>query len=105
MNWFKKKVECVQCKKVQTKREFEGQATCPECRMNILCSREPKRNCPADGTLLIKAYNAEEIIIDRCPKCKGIWLDADELGAIKEAERQAASSGLCTGIMIGTMIN
>lgn len=102
MSWFKKKVECIHCHKVQTKREFEGQATCPECRMNILCGRETKRNCPVDGSLLIKAYNKEEIIIDRCPKCKGIWLDADELGAIKEANN--SNSSMMTGIIIGSTL-
>ncbi|MCM8539594.1 MAG: zf-TFIIB domain-containing protein [Lentisphaeraceae bacterium] len=105
MSWFSKKTECVHCKDKMTKKEFEGKATCLECRMNILCNRETRRNCPVDGALLVKAYNDKEIIIDRCPKCNGIWLDADELEAIKAIERTSSGSGMATGIILGNMMS
>ena len=38
-------------------------------------------NCPTDGSAL-KAYHVEysedSVEVDLCPKCRGIWLDADE---------------------------
>ena len=43
-----------------------------------------------------------EIIIDRCPGCSGIWLDADELEAIKKA---AGDEALGAGMVLGMVIN
>jgi hypothetical protein len=63
MNWFKKK----KCNNNKTKREFEDQPTCAECKTKILSGREPKRICPVDGAILLKEHSYE-IIIDRCPK-------------------------------------
>ncbi len=101
MRWFTKKVACVHCKTQKTKREFENQATCTDCQKNIQISREPQRACPVDGTLLEKHCD-NELIIDRCPKCDGIWLDAGELEIIKAAIR---SEGMGTGVALGMIIN
>ena len=86
MNWFNKKKDCVHCNINKTKRDFEKQPTCAACKTKILLAREPTRICPVDGATLLKEHNSE-IIIDRCPKCKGVWLDAGEIEAIKEATR------------------
>ena len=96
MNWFKKKKTCVHCNKIKTKRDFENQATCGACQTKILISRESTRICPVDGATLLKEHN-NEIIIDRCPKCKGVWLDADEIEAIKEAAKQ---EGMAIGMVV-----
>lgn len=101
MSWFKKKVVCVHCNTRKTKREFENQATCTECQKNILISRESQRSCPVDGTLLEKKCD-DELIIDRCPKCDGIWLDAGELDIIKE---KIQAEGMGTGVALGMIIN
>lgn len=101
MSWFKEKVECSHCKTNKSKREFEGNPTCPTCRMNIICFREVKRKCPVDGTELIKAYNDQEVIIDRCPKCEGIWLDAGELDAIRQHHNN--NSALLVGTVMRSM--
>lgn len=95
MNWFKKKKICTHCNNNKTKREFENQPTCAECKTKLLIGRESIRICPIDGSTLLKEHN-NEIIIDRCPKCKGVWLDAGEIEAIKEA---AQTEGLVTGMM------
>ncbi len=96
MNWFKKKKDCAHCNKNKTKRDFENQPTCAECQTKILISREPARTCPVDGATLIKEHN-NQIIIDRCPNCKGVWLDAGEIDAIKEASR---TEGMAVGIAV-----
>ncbi len=95
MNWFKKSKICTHCNDNKTKREFENQPTCPECKTKILIGRESIRVCPIDGSTLLKEHN-NEILIDRCPKCKGVWLDAGEIEAIKEA---AQSEGLAIGMV------
>lgn len=96
MNWFKKKKTCVHCNKNKTRRDFENQPTCGECQTKILINREPSRTCPVDGATLLKEHN-NEIIIDRCPECKGVWLDAGEIEAIKDAAKQ---EGLAVGIAV-----
>ena len=94
MSWFSKKKICTHCNNNRTKREFEKQPTCPECKTKVLIAREPTRNCPVDGSTLLKEHS-NEIIIDRCPKCKGVWLDAGEIEAIKEAaEEEAIAIGM-----------
>ena len=95
MIWFKKRRTCTHCGTNETKREFENEPTCPECRVKILTAREPERVCPADGAVLLKTQS-NEIIIDRCPRCEGVWLDAGELDAIKEA---ASSEGMAIVII------
>lgn len=101
MAWFKKKEQCAHCQENKTKRSFEHRPTCVECRMKTLMDREAKRVCPLDGTTLVK-FHRKEIIIDRCPKCEGIWLDAGELDAIKEVTKQEGmGSGVALGMIIG----
>ena len=40
-------------------------------------------NCPQDQTELV-LEKLQDIDIDRCPQCKGMWLDYDELDAIED---------------------
>lgn len=96
MIWFKKKMVCTHCNENSTKREFEGEATCAECQKKILVGRESVRRCPVDGSTLLKEHS-NQIIIDRCPSCKGIWLDAGELDAIKQASQ---SEGMAVGMVL-----
>ncbi|EPP21612.1 hypothetical protein L910_1291 [Vibrio fluvialis PG41] len=43
-----------------------------------------------------------EIIIDRCPECKGVWLDPDELEILKDSSTNSnLATGICLGIAIG----
>ena len=42
--------------------------------------------CPRDGKLMDKKV-INDVVIDICPKCKGIWLDDDEINKlIKHAQ-------------------
>lgn len=95
MNWFKKKETCTHCNTNKTRREFEGQPTCGACKIKIIMDREPARICPVDGSVLTKEHS-NEIIIDRCPKCRGVWLDVGEIEAIKEG---AFSEGQIIGMV------
>lgn len=46
-------------------------------------------NCPNDRTLL-QMTSRENIEIDYCPQCRGIWLDRGELDKLIERSSQSA---------------
>ncbi|WP_373415790.1 zf-TFIIB domain-containing protein [Vibrio parahaemolyticus] len=40
--------------------------------------------------------------MDRCPVCKGVWLDPDELEMLKDSSTNSnLATGICLGIAIG----
>ena len=102
MGWFTKKQVCLHCNTNKTKREFEGDPTCGDCEIKILMGREEACICPIDGVQMEKEHH-EEIIVDRCPKCHGVWLEAGELKAIKEAA-DSGDSSFATGLVIGMAV-
>ena len=65
----------------RTKDTFRDLPTCPACRQDIetglQINDEEVRTCPVDGTPMDKQV-AHVVVIDRCPKCNGIWLDGGE---------------------------
>jgi hypothetical protein len=103
MGWFSKAETCIRCNTKDAKRDFEGHPTCADCEMKILMDRESARTCPVDGTAMTKEQHAE-IIIDRCPNCHGVWLDAGELDTVRQAmsfEGDDFAIGLAIGIAAG----
>lgn len=101
MSWFSFKKVCSHCNDTNTHQIFEGQRTCPECEATIVMARESTRACPVDGNTMLKE-NVHNIIIDRCPKCQGVWLDHNELESITEKAQQ--DSDFATGLAIGIAI-
>lgn len=81
MSWFSSKKLCSHCNVTKTYQKFEGAVTCPQCETKILISRENIRNCPVDGFAMVKE-DYRGIILDRCEKCKGVWLGGNELEEI-----------------------
>ena len=73
--------KCVRCGS-RTRQTYQDKPTCDPCRseleLALVAARETKRHCPADGVTLTKEI-AHGIVIDRCPQCRGVWLDAGEL--------------------------
>lgn len=55
---------------------------------------EKKRElkCPRDGTELVET-ESENVKVDTCPKCKGVWLDAGELEQLRLVNRQRGVTG------------
>lgn len=41
-------------------------------------------HCPRDNEPLMRVYSAQNstIVVDACPKCRGIWLDGGELNRL-----------------------
>ena len=52
---------------------------------------EPLR-CPLDGSRLVE-LERNDVLIDACPECRGVWLDRGELDRILEKERRALVHG------------
>jgi hypothetical protein len=78
---------CVRCGKTDTRRKYEGLPTCGACEGRIRAAHEAPRACPVDGHVMRKAVILD-VVIDRCPTCAGVWLDAGELALLSDASRQ-----------------
>ena len=94
--------KCARCG-VRTRHEVEGKATCETCeqemQLMVEASQETQRPCPVDGETMKKEV-AHMIVIDRCPKCQGVWLDGGELERLKggvESSAIMAMAGSFTG--------
>jgi hypothetical protein len=80
--------KCSRCGKTRTRHTYQGLPTCESCEQaleaRMRAAREERRNCPRDGSEMTKEV-ALAVILDRCPTCKGVWLDAGELEQIRNA--------------------
>jgi len=78
--------KCVRCGG-RTREVYRDNPTCGPCRNEIdvalADATETHRACPTDGALLTKEI-AHGVIIDRCPVCRGVWLDPGELERVSE---------------------
>jgi len=51
---------------------------------------------------MAKELLGDSIIIDRCPECQGVWLDAGELAAVaRHSKGRTGSRGLFVLAMLG----
>ncbi|HET9983988.1 MAG TPA: zf-TFIIB domain-containing protein [Longimicrobiales bacterium] len=89
--------QCVRCGTKRIRREFEGLPTCTTCETEIRAEREEARPCPNDGEAMQKEI-VLNVVIDRCPTCGGVWLDAGELNLIRMA---ANHEGLGSAFVLG----
>lgn len=62
----------------------------------IRAAKEQTRRCPLDGAEMAKEI-VLSMVIDRCPSCRGVWLDGGEL----EEMRQTIESGLAQQLVQG----
>lgn len=95
---------CVRCGSSRTRSKVDDVPTCSECENAYLKTKaasEDLRSCPVDGTAMKKEV-IHNLVIDRCPQCGGVWLDGEELEAIKKAAgEEGYGNGLAVGIAIG----
>jgi hypothetical protein len=59
---------------------------CGTCAAELKRAREQTRSCPIDGSTLSKEI-VLNVVIDHCPRCGGIWLDAGELRLLVEGRQ------------------
>ena len=90
--------KCVRCRKKRTRRKFEGFPTCDECELKLRAPREETRYCPVDGKAM-QMETLTKVIVDRCPACHGIWLDAGELDVLKKAIEKRASDAAAAAFL------
>jgi hypothetical protein len=80
--------KCVRCDNRRTKHEYEGLPTCEPCEEDLRArgraATEDRRSCPLDGEQMEKDV-VLNVVIDRCPTCRGIWLDGGELDLIRSS--------------------
>ncbi len=80
--------KCSRCGKTRTRRTYQGLPTCESCEQSLearmRAAKEERRGCPRDGSEMAKEL-ALLVVIDRCPTCKGVWLDAGELEQIRSS--------------------
>jgi hypothetical protein len=84
--------KCVCCGH-RTSERHDGRPTCESCRrvleLKLAAASEQRHACPVDGAMMTKTV-AHMMVIDRCPTCHGVWLDAGELDNLTaEAAREA----------------
>jgi len=49
--------------------------------------QEIKLRCPRDNRIM-KKIRKNDVIIDVCPKCNGIWLDDNEINKLVEISKK-----------------
>lgn len=91
--------KCVRCGQRTTHR-LDDRPTCEHCLQQIelllAAAREQPRSCPIDGTAMQKSV-AHMMVIDRCPTCRGVWLDGGELERMKEDVARDAMIAVARG--------
>jgi len=53
-----------------------------------------------DGAAMRKDV-VENLLIDRCPDCGGIWLDHDEIEALLRLAAERNDEGFMNGVILG----
>jgi len=56
--------------------------------------------CPVDGTPMIQRIYEDDVEVDECPTCLGIWLDRGELFRIERSQENDYSEILKTNIQM-----
>lgn len=94
---------CARCGQRRTREVYEGLATCDACKERIesklAAARETRRLCPVDGAEMDKEI-VLKLVLDRCPTCKGVWLDSGELEQIQDSIGDELSRALVQGIVM-----
>lgn len=91
---------CVRCREHPSSEVLDGLPTCARCGSLIRAKSEALRTCPVDGTEMRKEV-VQNLLIDRCPVCGGIWLDHDELEALLRVASEHADGGFLNGVLLG----
>ena len=92
--------KCSRCNR-RTRHSYDGTPTCEACEQEIKArlsaAREAARLCPMDQVSMEKEV-VIGLVIDRCPECKGVWLDAGELEQIRRTEKFVAANEMLKGM-------
>jgi hypothetical protein len=70
---------CARCNYAYATTIDDNMPVCDECKNKF--ATEEIRKCPVDQEDMNKII-VQNVLIDKCPKCHGIWLDGDEVGVL-----------------------
>jgi hypothetical protein len=94
---------CARCGARRTRETYEGLVTCGPCKelieAKLAAARESRRLCPVDGAAMAKEI-VLKLILDRCPTCRGVWLDGGELESMRDTISEGLSRALIRGMMM-----
>lgn len=92
---------CARCREHPASEVLDGMPTCERCAGLLRVKAEKIHTCPVDQSELRKEV-IQNLIIDRCPECGGIWLDHDELEALlRLAADRSDDEGFLGGMLLG----
>ena len=98
--------KCARCGKKRTRTEFAGLPTCDACHAllekKLEAAQEDRRACPIDGEAMKKEV-ISNVILDRCPACRGVWLDGGELEMLRGAIEAGVTEGVLRGVLFHPM--
>jgi hypothetical protein len=84
----------------KTRRIQNEEPTCGHCIAIIESRHEEIRQCPVDSTNMKKEI-IQNIILDRCPKCSGIWFDKGEFESFEQLIKQVSNELMIHEIIKG----
>ena len=94
--------KCARCGKKRTRKGFEGVPTCDACQheleLKLAAAKESPRPCPIDRAPMLKEV-VSNVILDRCPRCKGVWLDGGELEVLRGAIAEGVTESVLRGVL------
>jgi len=109
--------QCTLCGS-RTHNTFRHRVICSDCQDDIEAEERLKAaieaegvfECPSCQTHMDKTEMTEGLFIDKCPNCKGVFLDGGELEKIKEmyyskGEDSNEGSGFVTGVVVGSLLD
>ena len=94
---------CVRCGEHRTRKEVEGLPTCDQCESKLEASKEEKRPCLVCAIPMEKT-TVQNVLIDRCPTCQGVWLDGGELELLQKAMQSGGDGDFASGFVLGMVI-
>lgn len=83
--------DCSSCGRPTVFAKGSGGGMCANCAPAPIAEAERLRTCPLDGRSMV-SLRRSGIIVDQCPSCHGVWLDAGELDLIVAATRPSRQS-------------
>jgi hypothetical protein len=99
--------KCIVCRDVSTlNRNEKGEPVCKDCKSIEKAKQSEKSHaCLNDGFQMTKQV-VQGIVVDKCPRCGGVWLEQDEIEKlvnIIESSDDSSShfTGFATGLIIG----
>lgn len=88
------------CKKCNDSRTKNKSGICDECELKLEAEKEANILCPICNIEMKKKILEKRIIIDKCPKCTGIFLGREKIESLQKIAESEATSSNHTGLVL-----